>query len=254
MVSTLNLVAEEHGPSIYEVAGERNGQFVWGGRRPEIRIPNQKLLGVQLRGDDEITTGVGRDIILAGAGMDTITANVGEDLLGDPQNPIQDGNNLIIGDHGFVDYVANDNDAADIDQIWSTQESDPDLGAADTITTGFGNDIIIAGQGPDDVVAGNGTNLVIGDNGRLTSAVVDDPSIFSAINNANAYFELMADDAELSPTRLWRRFARGVESTARSSDWKSADTAFEDRFATAEFNSETDDSLIDTLARSRVIR
>jgi hypothetical protein len=80
--------------------------------------------------------------------------------------------------------------------------------------------------------------------------VLPDP-MEAMVNNANAYFELMADDAELSPTRLWRRFARGVESTARSSDWKSADTAFEDRFATAEFNSETDDSLIDTLARSR---
>ncbi|MRR30975.1 calcium-binding protein, partial [bacterium] len=122
-------------------------------------------------GADIITSGTGRDIILGGALGDTITANFGEET-GNP-----DGRNLIFGDHGFVDYVGYnltpnenyktaDQDARDIDRVWST---DTAIGGDDTITTGAGNDIVIGGNGADTITAGAGQNILLGDNGEIDS-------------------------------------------------------------------------------------
>ena len=81
-------------------------------------------------GADTITTGTGRDMIFGGAGGDVITANVGE------TGTLPDGNNIVFGDYGFVDYVAPEIDAADdahdIDVV-SSLVPFTNLGGADTI-------------------------------------------------------------------------------------------------------------------------
>src|SRR5262249_23936733 len=64
-------------------------------------------------GNDTITTGLGRDILLGGPGNDLITANSGET----PGTP--DRNNIVFGDQGYLDYVSADRDARDLDVISS---------------------------------------------------------------------------------------------------------------------------------------
>ena len=114
-------------------------------------------------GSDQITTGIGNDIVLGGIDADTIYANfVGLDGNDDPILSATDGNNIVIGDSGYIDWTANDTGrfyaadtplagtlsgddtlADDIDRAFSTE---PDHGGNDTITTGDGDDLIIGGE------------------------------------------------------------------------------------------------------------
>ena len=76
--------------------------------------------------------------------------------------PPPDGNNIVIGDSGYIDWTANDTGrfytadtplagtlsgddtgADDIDRAFSTE---PDHGGNDIITTGDGDDLIIGGE------------------------------------------------------------------------------------------------------------
>src|SRR5262249_8724439 len=108
-------------------------------------------------GNDSITTGLGRDIIFGGPGADATTPNHGE------TGSSPDGNNIVFGDQGYIDYVSADSDARDIDTVSSgdlasyaqpgfnpgqdtlsaANSVDINTGGADGITTGNGNDIIL---------------------------------------------------------------------------------------------------------------
>ncbi|HSG90608.1 MAG TPA: hypothetical protein VLA56_15440 [Pseudomonadales bacterium] len=142
-----------------------------------------------LGGDDVITTGVGRDIVLGGVGNDRLTLNSGE-VAGN------DGNNLAFGDNGMIAYVNlgdgefGDTDTTDIDRIWSLDVPDTMLadgtmaydgsdGGDDLIVTGDANDIVVGGDGNDAIITGNGLNIVVGDGAELTSAEVGIGSLFS---------------------------------------------------------------------------
>ena len=109
-------------------------------------------------GADTITTGNGSDLVLAGDASDTVQAG--------------EGDNVVLGDNGYVDYTVADGDASDIDLIESTE---PEVGGADTITTGDGSDIIVGGTGADGIAAGGGRNIVVGDSARITAAEADSP-------------------------------------------------------------------------------
>ncbi|HZB76199.1 MAG TPA: Calx-beta domain-containing protein [Solirubrobacteraceae bacterium] len=136
-------------------------------------------------GADMISTGLGgRDLVVGGADGDTITTNRGESAPTDA-----DGDAIVIGDNGLVDFATVDADPADLDRIWVT---DPDTGGSDTITTGAGHDVVIAGEdgelisegtgkvrasaqvttavapSGDTVFAGAGNDIVLGDDGRVT--------------------------------------------------------------------------------------
>jgi Ca2+-binding RTX toxin-like protein len=127
-------------------------------------------------GDDTITTGIGRDMIFGGGGDDVINAYASSGGTAD-----LDGNNIVFGDHGLVDYLAEEREqnsasnpvrTTDIDRIWSIAA---ELGGADEIKVGDANDIVLGGTGDDVIHAGHGKNVVFGDNGQLTAATTDDP-------------------------------------------------------------------------------
>ena len=105
--------------------------------RPVISVTT---VDPRIGGDDTIVTGAGNDVALGGAGKDRIDTGL--------------GNDLVVADHGFVDWTSLDNDASDIDKIWST---DTDLGGNDTVTTGDGDDVVLGGPGADTIHAGTAT-------------------------------------------------------------------------------------------------
>ena len=133
-------------------------------------------------GSDEITTGIGNDIVLGGIDADTIYANfVGLDGNDDPILSATDGNNIVIGDSGYIDWTADDTGrfyaadtalagtlsgddtgADDIDRAFSTE---PDDGGNDIITTGDGDDLIIGGEDGEIVtdaeIDGSGTSRTV---------------------------------------------------------------------------------------------
>ena len=132
----------------------------------DFQIPTFALVetinpaGGEFGGADIINTGIGRDIVFGGAAGDTIVANVGETATA------PDGNNVVFGDYGFLDYVASyDPSPISLDRVWSSDES---FGGADTITTGTRNDFVFGGIGNDVINAGKGQNIVFGDHGRIT--------------------------------------------------------------------------------------
>src|SRR5207249_7927 len=117
-------------------------------------------------------------ISFAQGGVDSITANGGDDFIfgGARGDTIDagDGSNLVFGDYGYVDYLADldVNDPApahDIDVV-SSIPSATGLGGNDTITTGLGEDIIVGGAGNDTLTSGSTKDLVFGDNVKLTGA------------------------------------------------------------------------------------
>jgi Ca2+-binding RTX toxin-like protein len=110
-------------------------------------------------GNDTIATGSGRDIVVGGALADTINAG--------------DGDNIVFGDNGFIDYVGLDGAANDIDRLSTFA---PTHGGADSITSGNGYDLIFGGTAGDTIHAGAGNDLVFGDHGKAeataTGAVI----------------------------------------------------------------------------------
>ena len=95
-------------------------------------------------GDDTITGGLGDDTVLGGFGADHIT--------------LTEGNDLVIGDNGEVDFING--------VIVKAMTSSPAAGGGDTISLGGGNDIVFGGAGSDWIKAGDGHNVIIGDNGE----------------------------------------------------------------------------------------
>ncbi len=136
-------------------------------------------------GADTISTGLGgKDIVVGGVDGDTITTNRGQVASTDA-----DGDAIVLGDNGLVDFATVDAVPGDLDRIWVL---DPDTGGSDVITTGAGNDVVIAGEDGelisegagkvraagqvttvaaplgDTVFAGAGNDIVLGDDGRVT--------------------------------------------------------------------------------------
>ena len=124
------------------------------------RVETINPAGGEFGGADLISTGTGRDVVFGGAAGDTIVANIGETAA------TPDGNNVVFGDYGFLDYVAShDPSPVSLDRVWSSDEA---FGGSDTITTGTRNDFVFGGIGGDVIDAGKGQNIVFGDHGRIT--------------------------------------------------------------------------------------
>ena len=109
-------------------------------------------------GDDMITSLGAADIVIGGSAADTI----------DPG----DGDDLVLGDNGRLDWVLTDSDPADLDRVISLDVS---FGGVDTIHTLGGDDLVIGGAAGDVIDAGEGRNIVIGDSGQVSAATVSAP-------------------------------------------------------------------------------
>ena len=101
-------------------------------------------------GDDIIEGNEQDDILIGGYCKDDITGH--------------DGNDLVIGDNGFVDFGIFDGDLSTIDLIETT---DPLLGCDDIIEGNDGNDIMIGGFANDKIYGHIGVDVIIGDGGRV---------------------------------------------------------------------------------------
>lgn len=118
-------------------------------------------------GPDEITTGLGADIVIGGQGGDHITANAGEG------SAAFDAGNVILGDHGEVVFL---NPDAGVNLPRLVRTSDPMRGGADVIQSGAGNDVILGGTSGDTIYGKAGNDLIAGDHAEVIGAL--DPALF----------------------------------------------------------------------------
>jgi Ca2+-binding RTX toxin-like protein len=102
--------------------------------------------------DDNAATG-GADIITSEAGTNVILGGVAGDIIKAPG-----GDNIILGDNGQVNLNGSAND------VFTTE---PELGGADVITGGSGDNIILGGARGDEILGGIGNDVILGDNGRV---------------------------------------------------------------------------------------
>ncbi len=131
--------------------------------------------------DTTETTG-GADTIHGNAMGDILIGGVGGDTLyGDaPTQGGHDGDDLILGDNGEIDFGTDTND---LDRVSSQQYSAADgttvLGGADTISGDWGSDTVIAGSAGDTVYGDNagatggvndGEDILVGDNATILYA------------------------------------------------------------------------------------
>ncbi|PJE32298.1 RTX-I toxin determinant A from serotypes 1/9 [Pseudooceanicola marinus] len=96
-------------------------------------------------GDDSVTGGDDRDMVILGAGADW--ADLG------------DGVNLTLGDSGTIDET--------VGTGYDLLTTDAGTGGNDTVTGGEDRDIAILGDGSDEADLGDGRNIVLGDNGEI---------------------------------------------------------------------------------------
>ncbi|MFA5123537.1 beta strand repeat-containing protein [Zavarzinia sp.] len=76
------------------------------------------------------------------------------------------GNDIVIGDNGFVNWDA----GALLTQFGST---DPALGGGDVIVVGDGTNIVVGGNGNDTIATGVGADIVLGDDGQVDYVTTD---------------------------------------------------------------------------------
>ncbi|TAG26359.1 MAG: calcium-binding protein, partial [Rhodobacterales bacterium] len=115
-------------------------------------------------GNDTIRSTGGDDILIGGASSDLVEAG--------------NGNNTVLGDNGNVTY-----DPAVTAGMTSVTTVTSTAGAADTLETGDGRDVILGGEGGDSITAGAGADLVLGDQGVVTgSSAARFGSLTSLIN------------------------------------------------------------------------
>jgi Ca2+-binding RTX toxin-like protein len=177
-----NLVLGDHGRV---TAANSNGSRF---EAQPITLGLVETIEPTIGGNDTITTGIGADVILGGLGADVIVANLGEVYVrGAATGNRLDSDNVVVGDHGYVDWTradrpgavtGADGDASDIDLLVGT---DPTLGGIDTITTGAGNDIVMGGTAGDTIRAGAGNDLVFGDNGIGQATAVAGGGVIQAL-------------------------------------------------------------------------
>ncbi len=107
-------------------------------------------------GNDQITIGSGRSIVVGGQGDDTITGG--------------SGTSVILGDSGRIYSASSDtNRFGDLPiTLGMVETTSPGIGGNDTITTLDGSAIVMGGTGADTITTGAGTNIVFGDDGYIT--------------------------------------------------------------------------------------
>lgn len=104
-------------------------------------------------GQDEITGGLGNDIILGGSGGADVAGVGGDQLFGN------EGDDIILGDGGYIKRT--ETKAIEIIETLFNEGGD------DTINGDVGRDRILGGAGSDTIDSGDEADIVIGDQGIL---------------------------------------------------------------------------------------
>ncbi len=126
-----------------------NGQIDWASNGEYSAFQTtDPLLGA----NDVIQAGDGDNIVAGGFGADQITVGLGEDL--------------ILGDNGIFGFMLDAGGAAVLTEARTTDLANG-TGDDDTIFAGDGANVVLAGVGADTVSAGTGADIVIGDNGDV---------------------------------------------------------------------------------------
>ncbi|WP_283206900.1 calcium-binding protein, partial [Methylorubrum podarium] len=100
------------------------------------------------RGDDDtIDAGDGDNVVLGGFGSDTITAGAGADI--------------VLGDNGLATF------RTDGKRIL-VRTTDVEIGAADTIAAGDGDNLVLGGIEADTITTGTGADVILGDLGSVS--------------------------------------------------------------------------------------
>ncbi|WP_321341282.1 calcium-binding protein [uncultured Cohaesibacter sp.] len=129
-------------------------------------------------GGDDLTGGMGNDILIAGGAGEGETETLA-DLY---------GNNILVGDFAQISGGKILESPTNITSIASN------LGGADTMTSGRGNDMIIGGEGDDTISSGLGGDIVLGDNGTIDIASSQISAVQTA-NDGNDTITVGVDDA-----------------------------------------------------------
>jgi len=126
------------------------------GDNGSVTFDGGKIIGFFTTDTDASTGGI--DTILAGEGSNVIAGGIDGDFI-----TAGSGDDILLGDNGSASFTT----LGVLTQIKSTNA---DLGGADTIVAGDGNNTVIGGFGKDGISAGSGNDVILGDNG---SAVFD---------------------------------------------------------------------------------
>ena len=107
-------------------------------------------------GNDTITIGAGKAIVVGGVGQDSVSGG--------------SGTNIILGDDGEIDGITgNPNQFGELPiTVGMVETTDPGAGAADTIDIGDGDSIVMGGSGGDHITTSTSTSFVFGDDGYIT--------------------------------------------------------------------------------------
>ena len=162
--------ADAYGVGGDTIHGGTGNDYIFGDGATIIRNGRDVITRVESRdvsygGDDAIDVdgdNKGHDVIIGGTGHDTIHGGITDD-----------GNEIIFGDNGRVDYLSVRVVSQDF-HLPNEISLDADLtstasayGGADTIDGGFGNDIVIGGPENDILNGYYGLDVVIGDHGAV---------------------------------------------------------------------------------------
>jgi Ca2+-binding RTX toxin-like protein len=155
-----------------EILGFVAGQAPPGGTLRIMHTGNVERIEtttVNFGGNDTIDGGKGVDRVLGGLGVDTISGGDDDDVL--------------IGDHGIIDYNADQN----LTTLDSVESKELAIGSDDTVYGNAGNDIVVGGFGADHLYGGNSAaggaitgadkDAIIGDNGKLLPSLTGFASI-----------------------------------------------------------------------------
>jgi len=121
-------------------------------------------------GSDTIEGNAMADIILGGVGGDTV---YGDRATPTTASTADDGDDVVLGDNGLLDFENGDADPQSLDLISSFTDG---LGGTDTISGNAGNDVVIGGSGGDVIYGNNdaataddkdGEDILVGDNADI---------------------------------------------------------------------------------------